>query len=292
MLSIERQARAQSRRKRRRVKAAPSQQKPRLLVDLANPDRTVAALRDILSNSENLYDRGTPVRLAIDRTGRGGAAAQILAPDDLLLLAHQVARPYIVDGRGGDLEEVDVPLPRSIARMYLGWRGEWRLPPLNGIASAPLLRDDGTIVSGSGYDPATGMWQENVPDLGTLVPARPTLADSRAALKRIRRIFRTFCFADAETIFDQGERVPVVDISKQPCRDESAFLIALLTAVCRPSLPLAPGVLFRAAPMSGAGTGKGLLGALHLPGRVRPRTARRHVGSKTRGVGEARLQLS
>ena len=53
--------------------------------------------------------------------------------------------------------------------------------------------------------------------------------------------------------------VPVVDPSKPPGRDESAFLVALLTAGCRPSLHLAPGVLLRAAPMSGAGAGKGLL---------------------------------
>ncbi|MFP6888821.1 MAG: hypothetical protein VCF07_03545, partial [Nitrospinota bacterium] len=46
---------------------------------------------------------------------------------------------------------------------------------------------------------------------------------------------------------------------KPPEKDESGFLVALLTAVCRPSLHLAPGVLFRAAPMSGAGAGKGLL---------------------------------
>ena len=233
--------------------------KPRLLVDQANPDLTVAALRDILSNAENLYDRGTPVRLAIDRTGRGGAAAQVLAPDDLVLVAHQVARPYIVDGRGMDRQEVDVPLPRSIARMYLGWKGEWRLPALNGIASAPLLRDDGTIASGSGYDAATGMWQENVPELGTLIPVRPKQVEAGEALKLIRQTFKTFCFADAKTVYDPAEGVPVVDISQPPGHDESGFLAALLTAVCRPSLPLAPGVLLRAAPLSGAGTGKGLL---------------------------------
>ncbi len=88
-------------------------------------------------------------------------------------------------------------------------------------------------------------------------------ADSRrkraTLFKLIRRTFRTFCFADAETVFDPAEGVPVVDISQPPGRDESGFLAALLTAVCRPSLPLAPGVLFRAAPISGAGTGKGLL---------------------------------
>jgi hypothetical protein len=50
-----------------------------------------------------------------------------------------------------------------------------------------------------------------------------------------------------------------VDLSKPPGRDESSFLVALLTAVCRPSLYLAPGVLVRAAALSGAGAGKGLL---------------------------------
>ena len=51
----------------------------------------------------------------------------------------------------------------------------------------------------------------------------------------------------------------LVDTSKPPGKDESGFLAALFTAVCRPSLHLAPGVLLRAAPMSGAGAGKGLL---------------------------------
>ena len=51
----------------------------------------------------------------------------------------------------------------------------------------------------------------------------------------------------------------VVDTSKPPGWDESAFLVALLTAVSRPSLHLAPGVLLRGAPISGAGTCKGLL---------------------------------
>jgi hypothetical protein len=57
----------------------------------------------------------------------------------------------------------------------------------------------------------------------------------------------TFCYADTETTNDPTAGVPVVDLSKPPGRDESAFLIALLTAVSRPSLHLAPGVLLRAA---------------------------------------------
>ena len=141
--------------------------------------------------------------------------------------------------------------------MYLDWRGEWRLPPLNGIASAPLLDDCGSIHASVGYDAATGIWCERVPDLTSLVSSRPTRGDAEAALIVLRDAFRTFCFADAPMVEKDG--VAVVDIDRAPGMDESAFLTAMLTAVCRPSLPLAPGVLIRAASMSGAGAGKGLL---------------------------------
>lgn len=234
-------------------------QKPRLLIENCNPDHTVGKLRDILADTDGLYDRGLPVRLAFDQMQRG-AVAQVMTPDSLVLLAHSVCRPYILkEKRDGSISEIDARLPRSFAVMYLDWRGEWRLPPLNGIASAPLLRDDGTINSTSGYDASSGMWCENVPDLSGLVPARPSRDAAAAALRLIRETFKTFCFADAETIWEPAVGAAVVDTNTPPGRDESSFLVALLTAVCRPSLYLAPGVLLRAAPMSGAGAGKGLL---------------------------------
>src|SRR5262249_680658 len=48
-------------------------------------------------------------------------------------------------------------------------------------------------------------------------------------------------------------------LNKSPGQDESAFLVALMTAVCRPSLLLAPGLLMTAPAISGAANGKGLL---------------------------------
>ena len=92
-----------------------------------------------------------------------------------------------------------------------------------------------------------------------LVPERPTRDDAAAALALIRSVFATFCFADAETISGVGSEPDLVDIHRPPGMDESSFLAALMTAVCRPSLDLAPGVLLRAPPLSGAGAGKGLL---------------------------------
>ena len=103
------------------------------------------------------------------------------------------------------------------------------------------------------------MWCENVPDVTGLVPEQPVKNQAAAALRLIRNTFKTFCFADAEIVHDAAAGVPVVDLNKSPGRDKSSFLAALLTAMCRPSLHLAPGVLLRAAPISGAGAGKGLL---------------------------------
>jgi hypothetical protein len=157
------------------------------------------------------------------------------------------------DGEGEHPEPVQFPLIMS--KMYLGWRGEWRLKPLNGITTAPILSDDGGIRTARGYDQATGLWCENIPDVTEFVPAKPTMADAKAALAVIRDHFKTFCFADAVMVRVNG--LDVVDLAKPPGRDESSFLASLLGAVCRASLWLAPAYLFRAAKVSGAGAGKG-----------------------------------
>lgn len=132
-------------------------EKPRLLVENCSPDQTVAALRNILADTGCLYDRGVPVRLAFDQIQRG-VVAQAMTPDLLVLRVHEVCRPYALKTKDGTVTEVDARLPRSFAVMYLDWRGEWRLAPLNGIASSPMLYADGSINSREGYDPASGMW--------------------------------------------------------------------------------------------------------------------------------------
>lgn len=231
--------------------------KTRLLVDRANPDITVARLRDILVAAGDLYDRGTPVRLYRDPM-HGGTRAQVLRSDDLVLHAHSKCRPYAIKTTREGEREVDVALPRPIGEMYIGWSGARHLPPLNGITRAPLLRDDGSIHATVGYDAPTGLWCEDVPDVAALVPERPTRADAEASLQLLRETFSTFCYGDA-VVFRDARGVEVVDICSPPGADESAFLVSLLTAVCRASLSLAPGCVIRAAAMSGAGVGKGLL---------------------------------
>jgi hypothetical protein len=170
-------------------------QKPRLLVDDANPHRTVAALRDILAEAGGLFDRGFPVRLAYDQT-QGGTVAQVMTPHLLVLATHSVSRPYVLKANpDGAVIEKNARLPRHLATMYLEWRGEWRLPPLNGITTAPLLRDDGTIACATAYDRASGMWCEHIPDVAGLIPDCPTREEAAAALRLIRETFMTFPFS-------------------------------------------------------------------------------------------------
>ena len=95
-----------------------------------------------------------------------------------------------------------------------------------------------------------------MPDLQ--IPEHPTRAEADAALRLLRRTFRTLPFADAARCHEPELAVEVVDLDHPPGMDESAFMVGLLTAVCRPCLWLAPGFLLRAPEISGAGTGKGL----------------------------------
>jgi hypothetical protein len=205
-----------------------------------------------------------------------------MSADSLALEAHFACQPYVLSRSEDKWIERDAPLPPQIARMYLGWRGEWGLPPLNGVTTTPLLSENGSIRAARGYDTATGLWCERVPDVGDSIPLRPTLAEAEAALALIRHAFKTFCFADAKTI-SGSDGVSIVDLRERPGMDESSFLTTLLGAVCRPFLDLAPGGLFRAPPYSGSGA------ALYLRGSLRTSAKRRHGGRQSRRDGEAHI---
>ncbi|TCZ64302.1 hypothetical protein EXY23_06530 [Roseicella aquatilis] len=229
-----------------------------LLVDSADLPDTAAELATMLATRPHLFDRGGPARIARDRA-RDGFVVESLTLNGVVNETHRIARPWQwAKNRGtGAMERRDVTLPERVAKLYLDNRDGWGLRPLDGITSAPLLHPDGTIRVAEGYDPETRLWCERVP--AVTVAAAPSREDAGTALLRLRRWFRTFAFADAERVAEAGAPVPVVDTAKPPGADESAFLCALLTAVCRPCLWLAPGLLARAPEYSGAGTGKGLL---------------------------------
>ena len=131
--------------------------KPKLLIENTDPQRTVAAIRDVIAKHGPLFERGAPVRLVADRQ-TGSVAARPVSADSLVMMVHDLSRPYIMKTKDGISHEHKHRLPRQLAVAYLDWHGEWQLPPLNGIAATPLLRSNGSIFSANGYDQTTGIW--------------------------------------------------------------------------------------------------------------------------------------
>jgi hypothetical protein len=227
--------------------------KPELVIHAGNLPATAEALRDLLAASGKLFDRGMPVRIIRPADG-GPPSAMPLTRHNVVIEAHRLCQPVKID-RDGD--HVPVTLPDRVAQMYLDMSGEWDLPSLAGVSTAPLLSADGSVRAADGYDPMTKLWCCSIPALR--LPLRPSCTDAEAALLLLREKFCTFPFGDAARRPDETLGIELIDITQPPGQDESGFLLALLTAACRPSLWLAPGTLFTAPGVSGAGSGKGLL---------------------------------
>jgi hypothetical protein len=223
--------------------------KPELMIHAGNLPATAAALRDLLAASGKFFDRGIPVRI-VEPADKGPPSAAPLTNHNVVIECHRLCQPMKMDRRG---QYIPATLPDRVARMYLDMFGEWKLSPLAGVSTAPLLSADGSVRVADGYDPATGLWCHDVPRLR--LATRPSRCDSQAALRLLRETFCTFPFSDAVRRWDSSVGVEVIDIDEPP----SAFVVNLLTAVCRPSLWLAPGMLVTAPEVSGAGSGKGLL---------------------------------
>ena len=110
-----------------------------------------------------------------------------------------------------------------MANAYLSRLGFWRLPALKGIVSAPVMRDDGTVLHEAGYDPQTGLFlTDDWPELA----GSPSRADALAALGKLQRPFSEFPFVGPE--------------------DRSVLIAAILTAIQRRLLRSAPLFAFTA----------------------------------------------
>jgi hypothetical protein len=220
---------------------------------VANLPAAAAAVRDLFAASGGYFEWAGPAKVVDSRDG-GLPEIVLLTVDNVVNEVHRWGRPIkFVDGR----RQGAITFPDRAARQYLAMKGEWRLPRLAGITTAPLLRADGSIQTVEGYDPETRLYCANV--LALEVPSHPTEDQARAALQTLRAAFETFPFADSPRRRDAKLGLDLVDLAAPPGRDESAFLAGLITAVCRPSLQLAPGFMLVAAQTSGSGSGKGLL---------------------------------
>jgi len=222
-----------------------------LVIDPADYPAAALAVRDLLAGDERLFERGgRPVILAEDE--RGEMLAHDLSPEVVVHRVHAAASPLLALRLRGQRVLKPTTLPHRVAALYLALVGEWGLRPLAGIATTPGLRDDGAIHARDGYDAEARIYRHRVPHI--VAPERPTRGDAEGALLKLRRLLRTFPFADA---WLDGDGFTA--LATPPGHDETAALVALLTAVCRADLPLTPALCVRAPTVSGSGAGKGLL---------------------------------
>jgi hypothetical protein len=221
--------------------------------DLPAAAKELAAL--IAQRDDFLFNGNMVVRIAVEADCMPRALE--VTAEAIRVYAHEICRPVKIRKVEDKLERVPVSLTKDVALIYLnGLEGKWNLPRFRGITTAPILANDGSIRIATGFDAATGLWCQNIPDIG--IAEEPSEDDARSALYRLRFFFRTFPYADSVRMLDAALGVEVTDLSAAIGLDESTFIVALLTAVCRPSLDLAPSYLVRAPGYSGSGSGKGL----------------------------------
>lgn len=129
-------------------------------------------------------------------------------------------------------EVVTRACPKEVSSVILSRVGRWRAPPVRGVASAPVMHADGSMVC-AGYDPrsrhvvvAPGEWP---------VPAAPTESAARAALARVEELIAGFPFVGGA--------------------DRSVTLAAFLSGLLRPSLRTCPGFAWD-APSKASGKSK------------------------------------
>ena len=150
---------------------------PRLLIRSSNLPQTARELAALLARTGAYFDRAGPVRLLQDGQ-YGGTVARQLTRESVVIAAHGVAQPYSMKSTGRKSVEVDVTLPDRLAALYLDMVGGWGLPPLHGIAYAPILSADGTMRTDDGYDPRTAQFCADLPDMAGLVPRKPSRAQA------------------------------------------------------------------------------------------------------------------
>lgn len=236
------------------LRAQMGDKRPLLVIDDADRPAAARQLAKHLAAGSFFFQRATAlVKVAEDGQD---AVAKPINQHDVVNYAHLVCRPVKEKIVGGEITFERVTLPNQVAQLYLNLHDKWGTGNLQGICRAPILSDDGSIRAAQGYDAETGFWCIGI-ELPN-IPMRPSRQQAEKALARLRRTFATFPFRDANFVNGSG-RKQVVDLSKPPGADESTHLAAILTAVSRPSLALAPGFVFCSPQYSGAGVGKGKL---------------------------------
>lgn len=209
--------------------------KPEIRVVNGEIHRIVDAAENELAGTEKYYQRGGLIVTVSTVPETNKVHIQPISKPALIKILANILNWMRYTEKNG-WQRIDPP-DRHVA-VLLDAADYKHLPVLCGLAHQPYLRSDNSLVVLSGYDATTQMY--GVFDARKFViPASPSRTDAENALARLRDLLVEFPFAQES--------------------DHSGALAAILTAVIRPSLPLAPMFHVRAHTVS---SGKSYLCAL------------------------------
>ena len=221
-------------------------------VDLNNPAALVLRVEDILIKRDaQIFRRGsTLVEVVSDRPlpGLDNTMPTVqLLPLNIERLGQLTGR--LIDFRRWDKRArgfLPCPPPGDLMKHLMARGVRSSLRRINFVATAPMIRPDGSILSAPGYDVATEVYLAGNVDLPAL-PDNPTRDDGLEALKFAAVLFSECAFADK----DQGYPFTSVGLS--------AVLSVLVAGMSR---LLISGIPMLTCAAATPGSGKSFIGRL------------------------------
>ena len=201
LAKVTKQYKPKGKRKRSRPKPPPPTKPglPSILIDdIQLSDLTDQALAALIGANKppSVFVRaGTVARVMRDENG----VPKIESFDRVRMRCRlsEVANFFTLrKGEGGAYEQVGTNPPLSLAENVLA-QTAWDLPPLAGIARAPILRQDGTICTTPGYDAQSRLMYCPDPDLKLVpIPEYPCGEEVQACVDILLDVISDFPFAD------------------------------------------------------------------------------------------------
>lgn len=194
-----------------------------VLVVRGGMHNAVDATLEILRHGGEHYDAGDAIIRIV---------GQEMIPTTLDWFLDHLAR-VIQYERYDERAKKNVPMdpPSALVKRIMAKRGERGFKEIKAIATAPTMTADGRIIETAGLDEPTGLLLLAEDDLPK-IPHSPTVEDAKQAFAELWRPFEKFPYAETE--------------------DRAVVLAALLTAVIRPCLDIAPAFGID-APTAGSG---------------------------------------
>ncbi len=212
------------------LELSDARNKPTIRVIPGQIHQVVDAAEQALARTGNYYQRGGMIVSVVTDQLTGDARIQ---PMGNLALVGELAATASWEKRERDWETIDPPA--RVVNILSDRTNHKHLPVLRGLSRQPYLRDDGSLMTVSGFDSASGIF--GVFDSEKFkVAEKPTLSEAQHALQLLRDLLCEFSFPQES--------------------DQAAAIAAILTAAIRPSLPKAPMFHVRAHQV---GSGKSFL---------------------------------